>query len=202
MGNKKQIINKKREFIVMCKPNVNVYHANDRLKVENFLETNELIISKDTNWLGKGMYFWDNLSNARYWKNEKLRKKETTDIKIIKGTIFLEKMLDLTDEETVRYINDIWNFISKFSEIQKIKIEKAELGRKLDVIFDFYKAHLSKEFDYNVIKCLGSYKRNLMGNLDLFSESNLTLSNKIIYSIKESICIGKFEIVDEGEKNE
>lgn len=186
----------------MCKPNVNVYHANDRLKVENFLETNELIISKDTNWLGKGMYFWDNLSNARYWKNEKLRKKETTDIKIIKGTIFLEKMLDLTDEETVRYINDIWNFISKFSEIQKIKIEKAELGRKLDVIFDFYKAHLSKEFDYNVIKCLGSYKRNLMGNLDLFSESNLTLSNKIIYSIKESICIGKFEIVDEGEKNE
>ena len=59
----------------MCKPNVNVYHANDRLKVENFLETNELIISKDTNWLGKGMYFWDNLSNARYWKNEKLRKK-------------------------------------------------------------------------------------------------------------------------------
>ena len=99
------------------------------------------------------MYFWDNLSNARYWKNEKLRKKETTDIKIIKGTIFLEKMLDLTDEETVRYINDIWNFISKFSEIQKIKIEKAELGRKLDVIFDFYKAHLSKELDYNVIKC-------------------------------------------------
>ena len=94
------------------------------------------------------------------------------------------------------------NFISKFSEIQKIKIEKAELGRKLDVIFDFYKAHLSKEFDYNVIKCLGSYKRNLMGNLDLFSESNLTLSNKIIYSIKENICIGKFEIVDEGEKNE
>ena len=186
----------------MCKPNVNVYHANDRLKVENFLETNELIISKDTNWLGKGMYFWDNLSNARYWKNEKLRKKETTDIKIIKGTIFLEKMLDLTDEEPVRYINDIWNFISKFSEIQKIKIEKAELGRKLDVIFDFYKAHLSKEFDYNVIKCLGSYKRNLMGNLDLFSESNLTLSNKIIYSIKENICIGKFEIVDEGGKNE
>jgi len=202
MGNKKQIINKKREFIVMCKPNIDVYHTNDRLKIKNFLETNELIISKDINWLGKGMYFWDNLSNAKYWKNEKLRKKETTDIKIIKGKIFLEKMLDLTDEETVRYINDIWNFISKFSEIQKIKIEKAELGRKLDVIFDFYKAHLSKEFDYNVIKCLGSYKRNLMGNLDLFSESNLTLSNKIIYSIKESICIGKFEIVDEGGKNE
>ena len=60
----------------MCKPNVNVYHTNDRLKIENFLETSELIISKDTNWLGSGMYFWDNLSNAKYWKNEKLRKRE------------------------------------------------------------------------------------------------------------------------------
>ena len=150
MGNKKQIINKKREFIVMCKPNIDVYHTNDRLKVKNFLETNELIISKDTNWLGKGMYFWDNLSNAKYWKNEKLRKRETTDIKIIKGKIFLEKLLDLTDEETVKYIDDIWSFISKFSEIQKIKIEKAELGRKLDVIFDFYKnisGEESKMFD-------------------------------------------------------
>ena len=184
----------------MCKPNVNVYHANDRLKVENFLETNELIISKDTNWLGSGMYFWDNLSNAKYWKNEKLRKNETIDIKIIKGKIFLEKLLDLTDEETVKKIDKTWDIISKDSEIKKMEIKKIELGRKLDIIFDFYKAHLSKEFDYNVIKCLGSYKRNLMGNLDLFSESNLTLSNKIIYSIKESICIGKFEIVDEGGK--
>ena len=204
MGNKKQIINKKREFIVMCKPNIDVYHTNDRLKVKNFLKTNELIISKDTNWLGKGMYFWDNLSNAKYWKNEKLRKRETTDIKIIKGKIFLEKLLDLTDEETVKYIDDIWSFISKFSEIQKIKIEKAELGRKLDVIFDFYKNIPGKEskiFDYNVIKCLGSYRKNLMGSLDLFSESNLTL-NKVIYSVKENICIGKFEIIDEGGKNE
>ena len=145
MGNKKQIINKKREFIVMCKPNIDVYHTNDRLKVKIFLKTNELIISKDTNWLGKGMYFWDNLLNAKYWKNEKLRKRETTDIKIIKGKIFLEKLLDLTDEETVKYIDDIWS-------------------------------------------------------LDLFSESNLTLSNKVIYSVKENICIGKFEIIDEEGK--
>ena len=69
MGNKKQIINKKREFIVMCKPNIDVYHTNDRLKVKNFLKTNELIITKDTNCLGKAMFFWYNLSNPKYWKN-------------------------------------------------------------------------------------------------------------------------------------
>ena len=186
----------------MCRPNIIAYHTNDSLKIENFLGTNELIISEDINWLGKGMYFWDNLSNAKYWKNEKLRKNETTDIKIIKGTIFLEKMLDLTDEETVRYIDEVWNCISKFSEIKRIKIEKTELGRKLDVIFDFYKNKSFETFDYNVIKCSGGYKRNLIESLDLFSESKLTLSNKVIYSVKENDCISNFEIIDEGGKNE
>ena len=186
----------------MCRSNIDVYHTNDELKVENFLKTNELIISKDTNWLGSGMYFWDNLSNAKYWKNEKLRKKETTNIKIIKGKIFLEKLLDLTDVETVRSIDKIWNVISNSSKIQKMKIEKAELGRKLDVIFDFFSEKESKIFDYNVIKCLGSYKRDLMRSLDSFSESNLTLTNKTIYSVKENNCISKFEIIDEGGRNE
>mgnify|MGYP001642344618 FL=1 len=189
----------------MCKSNVDVYHANDRLKVENFLKTNELIISKDTNWLGSGMYFWDNLSNAKYWKNEKLRKNETIDIKIIKGKIFLEKLLDLTDEETVKKIDKTWDIISKDSEIKKMEIKKIELGRKLDIIFDFYKnisERTSKIFDYNVIKCLDNYRKNLMRNLDLFSESNLILSNKIIYSVKENSCMSKFEIIDEGGKNE
>ena len=186
----------------MCKSNVDVYHANDRLKVENFLKTNELIISKDTNWLGSGMYFWDNLSNAKYWKNEKLRKNETIDIKIIKGKIFLKKLLDLTDEETVKKIDKTWDIISKDSEIKKMEIKKIELGRKLDVIFDFFSEKDSKIFDYNVIKCLGSYKRDLMRSLDSFSKSNLTLTNKTIYSVKENTCISKFKIIDEGGKNE
>ena len=83
-----------------------------------------------------------------------------------------------------------------------MKIEKAELGRKLDVIFDFFSEKDSKIFDYNVIKCLGSYKRDLMRSLDSFSKSNLTLTNKTIYSVKENTCISKFKIIDEGGKNE
>ena len=41
-----------------------------------------------------------------------------------------------------------------------------------------------------------------MESLDLFSESNLTISNKIIYSVKENTCISKFEIINEGGKSE
>lgn len=57
-------------------------------------------------------------------------------------------------------------------------------------------------YQKNVIKGLGSYKRDLMRSLDLFSESNLTLTSKTIYSVKESTCISKFEIIDEGGRNE
>ena len=90
-------------------------------------------------------------------------------------------------------------------KISGVEIRLRELGRKLDIIFDFYKnisERTSKIFDYNVIKCLDNYRKNLMRNLDLFSESNLILSNKIIYSVKENSCMSKFEIIDEGGKNE
>lgn len=41
-----------------------------------------------------------------------------------------------------------------------------------------------------------------MRSLDSFSKSNLTLTNKTIYSVKENTCISKFEIIDEGGRNE
>ena len=51
------------------------YHCNDLERTKKFVENKELIMTQeDGYWLGKGMYFWDNLSNAHYWKKEKERK--------------------------------------------------------------------------------------------------------------------------------
>lgn len=56
--------------------NIKVYHCNDKQRCEKFLkEDNYLIWSEEDGiWLGSGMYFWDNLSNAKYWKGEKNEK--------------------------------------------------------------------------------------------------------------------------------
>ena len=55
-------------------PNIIGYHANDKEKCQKFVENSICIFSEDTYWLGYGMYFWDTMSNAVYWKTEKFRK--------------------------------------------------------------------------------------------------------------------------------
>ena len=52
-------------------PNIIAYHTNYDFKCNHFIKTKTPIISEDTYWLGDGMYFWDNLSNAKFWVNKK-----------------------------------------------------------------------------------------------------------------------------------
>ena len=72
--------------------NIIGFHTNTKDKIKNFIEKGIPITSEDTTWLGTGMYFWDNLSNAKYWKNEKIRKNEGSEetIKIIKANIIID----------------------------------------------------------------------------------------------------------------
>lgn len=55
-----------------------LYHCNKQEECLKFLNKQDYLISsqEDGIWLGKGMYFWDNISNARFWKREKLKPKK------------------------------------------------------------------------------------------------------------------------------
>lgn len=65
--------NEKRRHIV--RPNSILYHCNDKTRCQKFLDNKKFMIEskEDGIWLGNGMYFWDNLSNAKFWyrKNNK-----------------------------------------------------------------------------------------------------------------------------------
>ena len=73
-------------------PNIIVYHCNDIERCDIFLEKKDYMIEskEDGIWLGEGMYFWDNYSNANYWLHEKERK-DTQDkqFSIIKGNAII-----------------------------------------------------------------------------------------------------------------
>ena len=57
------------------------YHANESERCRPFLQNKiNLIVSIDREYLGNGMYFWDNKSNAKYWYFEK---KERAKAKIL-----------------------------------------------------------------------------------------------------------------------
>ena len=52
-------------------PMIKVYHCNSEEKCNDFIIRKKLLESNhpyDSFWLGKGMYFWDNLGNAKYWQ--------------------------------------------------------------------------------------------------------------------------------------
>ena len=88
-------------------PRIIVYHTNDVKRSEEFLTNNKyIIISEDLDWLGKGMYFWDNISNAKYWIQKK--KKDYEEIMITESIIALDENLDLTDDSILIRIEELW----------------------------------------------------------------------------------------------
>lgn len=106
------------------------YHANDRNRCDRFINSHEYLIidSKDTNFLGKGMYFWEHQSRAEWWLREKHKES------IVCAELNLERMLDLTDDEKLKYIGNIAN---KFDFVMRKKgIKQGQIGSVLNYIFE------------------------------------------------------------------
>ena len=105
------------------------YHANDRARCTRFIgEPDYLIIdSDDTDYLGKGMYFWEHKSRAEWWLLE--QNKES----IVSAELDLGSMLDLTDDAILSFIGGIAN---KFTSAMRGKgIKQNQMGLKLNYLF-------------------------------------------------------------------
>lgn len=184
--------------------NVILYHCNDKKRCLKFLSSNTyMIISiEDGIWLGNGMYFWDNLGNAKYWKKEKQRKKPESNFVILKSRISIENLLDLTDGEICGKLEELWN---KW----KIKIGVTEndkavnLGKKLNLL---YKCIPSFRDNYNVFKILGKYNKTPNNGFFYYNvcdnKIEPTLASKCIYNVKcKEAIIDRFsyqEVIDNG----
>ena len=68
------------------------YHANDKERCSKFINEDSFLVidDKDTDFLGKGMYFWEHQSRAEWWLEEKnkefLNDTNTEDNRISKKT--------------------------------------------------------------------------------------------------------------------
>ena len=166
--------------------NIIGYHVNDEEKCEKFLKEDEyIIVCPDKLWLGRGMYFWDNDSNANYWAKDK-KKKVTSDLIKVKSNIYIDDMLDLSDLESLHFLNELW---LEYCRKEKCKTN-VRLGMKLDRIFDYYE-DLSE--NYNVLKCYGRYDRTpeakFITCIGEYTGPIPTHEIKCILSVKEADCI-------------
>lgn len=181
--------------------NIIAYHVNDYERCRRYVENDEyLILSKDTKWLGYGMYFWDNNSNADYWISQKKRKDlKGKTIAKIKSNIFIDKMLDLTDRDSRIKIHKLWE---KYIELEGCDYEEELLGIKLDKLFDYFPILKENIF---VIRVYGNYKYTPDDKLIVYDLNNVECEAvthiKTIYSVKNEnfVCCREIMEVIENE---
>ena len=108
--------NEKRRHIV--RPNSILYHCNDKTRCQKFLDNKKFMIEskEDGIWLGNGMYFWDNLSNAKFWYRKKQQKHD--ELLIVQSNVYTDFLLDLTDLDVCNKMEQLWNKVYKENEIQ------------------------------------------------------------------------------------
>lgn len=151
------------------------YHANDKQRCTKFIDNPDYLIidDSDTDFLGKGMYFWEHESRAEWWLSEK--HKEV----IVKAELNLSNMLDLTDEEKLGYIKSV---ADKFNSAMTRKgIKPEQIGLKLNYLFESYKL-LSDT--YTSIKAHFYYKK--LAESDFLYGSKLTAKCVDIYTVRDN----------------
>ncbi len=178
-------------------PNIIGYHSNTEDKANKFVNNGELAISPDTYYLGKGMYFWDNIGNAEYWAAEKIRKskkekKPIDKVLICRANVILkEPILDLTDSLTIEDLKELWiSYCEKKKETKKRQL----LGTIIDILMDFFPVLQ----EMKVSKCHGDYSHHKMAYfLDKYVEKLYITNNiKTIYCVRCKTRIADQRIFD------
>ena len=175
----------------MIRPNLVLYHCNDSFRCHNFVHSKKYMIvsEEDGIWLGTGMYFWDNMANARFWMRKKRKDDPHRDYSIISANVFMDKLLDLTDNDICNKIEKMWE---KYLEVNGINDEKnSALGYKLNVLFK--SIEMLRE-NYYVIKIYGKYNKTPKNKLWSYSIEDNNVEPigtvKCIYNVRNEEAIG------------
>mgnify|MGYP000854233694 CR=1 FL=1 len=160
---------------------ISLYHCNFENHINMLTKNGKLKISthsKDKEWGGSGMYFWDNVGNAKYWKREKQKSQVNQKLNIVRCNIEIdldEDLLDLTDFFVEKDMEKLLYNLDSTKEICK-----APVGDKIDFI--------CKKLEAKVVKFFGDYSRTpktIFTDADSYN-TRITNKVKVIYCIKES----------------
>lgn len=155
---------------------VEVFHCNDRMRINKFVaEPDFLIISQhkfDELWAGRGMYFWDNKGNAKYWYKDSVKKSPDSSFLIAQANIHYdqETFMDLLDLEIEKLCQQI---IDRYEALGVIS-NRDSLGKKIDFV--------ASELNFKVVRVSGYYKNT--PQTSYLKRSKVSNKNKIIYCVK------------------
>lgn len=179
------------------------HYSGDYQRCKDFVDYHELIIaSGDSQWLGRGMYFWDNYGNALSWRRYKGGDSIPVERCIVTADISMDdSVLDLTDEITQGKLTKLVLAAQGekgFPERAKLEDEQS-LGEVLD--FLMYRSRFRDNLkEIKTVKASSGHNRLRKKNAVL-SElcwpkwPRVTFDTKIEYCVKDVSAIGTQEWV-------
>lgn len=165
------------------------FHANYTEECERFLSEESYIIDSktDTEYLGRGMYFWEHRSKAEWWA--KTHKTKSASI-IVSAELSLENVLDLTDDDICNMLQKMYSYIDK-SIVTKIarKRNRADSNKAMGIVLDsIFEAFKQQMMQYNIVKAVKIYDKKTESDF-LFS-SPFTTKSVMILCAKTNAPIG------------
>ena len=171
-----------------------VYHVDSETRINRYIQGTEFLDSTEAgDWLGAGMYFWDNIANSKYWWNIKTRNNPTVNYQVVKvqQTFSDEELLDLTDRDILARTIQFADLLAKKGKGHRNDVTK-HMGALLNALYEVTSE--SPElfgFSFSVIKGTGLYRKSdLRGNdyglidTTLSTSPHLTHFMKTIYLFK------------------
>lgn len=123
------------------RPNLTIgFHGCDQSVVDKVItgKENLLVSTNDYDWLGSGIYFWENNEERAYnWACE-LSKQSGSSIKspaVIGAVIDLGYCFDLTDSTYLQELKDAYNFLVDYSKLTGQALpENKNIGSSTDLL--------------------------------------------------------------------
>jgi len=137
------------------KPNLVIgFHGCERAIRDQLLnKPNEIIYSRQPyDWLGHGMYFWENnYTRALQWAEDKMKRGAIKIPALIGAVIYLGYCCDLLD---AKYIQRLKNHYKAMTEMYRAS--EKEMPQNKDLLHDKHKDKILRELDYAVIEFMHS----------------------------------------------
>src|ERR1700759_869239 len=137
------------------KPNLTIgFHGCDRIVRDTLLMNpyHYQISQKSYDWLGNGLYFWDNnYDRAWEWASEKKKRGGITEPAVIGAVLSLGYCCDFLDKRFIKYLAYYFNLMkSRYELIGK------ELPQNRNLKQDIYKDKILRERDCAAIEFMHS----------------------------------------------
>ncbi|WP_282804004.1 hypothetical protein [Secundilactobacillus kimchicus] len=175
-----------------------LFRADTQSNIDKFLKGGFNPSREDGVWAGQGLYFWDNLSNAKYWLQNRTNKHPEIKYGLTMAELEVNhnQILDLTDDDESKKLKII---AQKYAHLDDMNLNLNENGTVINYVYDRLK-HDGKAV-FLVVKIHGSYPKKHsngiigMNEVKYVKSPHATAKVRTIYAVREpQVLIRRFSI--------